>query len=552
MITERISFEEAITDPKLLANHFNTLSSPQQVALKSFYGLPLNAAELNIWSMFQGAATFDALGFVNSTYPIPYQAKEYDTLVAILGRRSGKTDRITATALAYEAVLGGHSQFVTKNQDYQVFFVGQDMTMAQSHLKFVVGALRSSPLLEKYILKDLADGIYLKNGLTITPQPPTIKSSRGMAVPVVVMDEVGFWYTDAKSANPDFEVEIAVEYAQNQFPFAKKLVTSTPWTKEGMLWKYKNSGTEGCNIRCDDCKRQKLWRCGHRRSDQIEHDGVLVIHAPTAAMCNPLTTRSRLAKLQRRRPDAFRRESLAEFVDSISGFLPSSLVGSAIDERILSRERLPRAGHPEDISPIYIAAIDPAFRQDAFAFTVLHHDPDKGMVQDRFVRWVPLSGAPLNPVDVLDQIVPVLKEFSISIVYSDQYQLESLQQLAQQRGFTIVGCDFTGASKAKIFGSLEMLIKQQRIRLLDDPTLYQELVQLEKRRTPSGTIQISAPPGKHDDGPAVLALCAFQAVYLLPHAKPPKRAAEPSIQDQCFAQIRAQRDRLEQEEEWGD
>ena len=546
MINERIPFIEAISDPRLLQSHFATLSIPQQAALKIFYGLDLNEEELKCWSIFQDAAVFDVLGYPLQIAPIPYKPKEYSDLVAIFGRRSGKTDKVTATALAYESVLGGHHMYVSKKQDFQIFFVGQDIDMARSHLKFVDAALASSPLLSKYVSKVVEDGIFLKNGLSIVPQPPTIKSSRGMAIPVVVMDEVGFWYTDAKSANPDFEVEIAVEYAQNQFPHAKKIVTSTPWTKEGMLWKYYNVGTEGVKLRCDECKRQGTWRCSHRADDQQEHQGALVLHAPTAAMGNPFITRKRLETLQRKRPDAFRRESMAEFVDSISGFLPSALIGDAIDEKVVAREKLPRDDHPEDPHPYYVAAMDPAFRQDSFAFTILHHDPKQGMMQDRFVLWTPSLGMPLNPVVVLDQINTLLKEFGISHVYSDQYQLESIQQLASDRGFTVVGCDFTGKSKAKIFGSLEMLVKQRRIRLLDDPTLYQQLVQLEKRKTPNGTIQISAPAGKHDDGACVLALAVFQATWMLtPQTKQTPTA--PSHIQEGLAMIQKHR-----QEQWGD
>lgn len=43
--------------------------------------------------------------------------------------------------------------------------------------------------------------------------PPSGKALRGYAVPVVAMDEVGMWYTDSESANPDFEVWRAVRHA---------------------------------------------------------------------------------------------------------------------------------------------------------------------------------------------------------------------------------------------------------------------------------------------------------------------------------------------------
>lgn len=546
-IIERIPFIECVSDDKLLGKHWKTLSMPQQVVLKAFYGLPLETDdELDTWAVFQDSAEFDRLGYPTKITRVPYEPKEYDSLVAIIGRRGGKTDKISATALAYEAVCGGHKQYVSANQDYQIYFVGQDAGMAASHLKFVEGALNSSPMLAKEIVKITEDGIFFKNKLTIVPQPPTIKSSRGMAIPVVVMDEVGFWYSDAKAANPDFEVEIAIEYAQNQFPFAKKIVTSTPWTKEGILWKAAQVGTEGQKIKCSACLRAGQWRCPHRVEEKSEYTGMLMVHAPTAAMQSPLTRKVRLERLARK-PEVFKRESLAQFVDSISGFLPAALIGDAVPAKITQRPRLPRRDHPEDPSPVYIAAIDPAFRHDAFAFAIMHHDPDVGIVLDRFVRWLPEKGVPLNPSEVLDQINTTLKEFQITMVYSDQYQLESLQQLAQQRGFTIIGCDFTAQSKARIFGSFEMLVKQRRMQLLDIPELVTELTQLEKRRTPNGVIQISAPAGKYDDGACVVALCAYQAIWLITpaNAAPPK---PPTHIEDGLAQIQRGRQQYDEDD----
>lgn len=501
---ERLPFEIAISDPKLLRNHWKTLSKPQQVVLKAFNGLELTEEELRYWSMLQGGVSFDHLGFPiwASLKEIPYRAKKYDTLVAILGRRSGKTDRITSTQLAYEALLGGHMRFVEPGQDVKIYFIAQDIDTAGSHLNFVNNVLRSSPTLEKEIEKFNADALILKNGLKIEPAPPVITSSRGMAVPGWCGDEVGFWYTDPKAANPDFEVERAVEYAMMQFPDAFKFITSTPYTKQGMLWKYHLAGTDGNNLPAGE--------------DREEYTDVLVVHAPTPAMENPRMPHKRFVRLQKKDPEAYIRESLAQFVDSISGFFKPEILRAAVAAKVLERERYPRAGHPEDSTPVYVAAMDPAFRHDHFAFTIFHHDASDGIVQDYFFEWIPEPGQPLNPKTVLAEIKLKLDYYRTSLVYSDQYQLESLQQLAGDIGFAIVGVDFTSASKAKIYGSLASLVNQRRIRLLDKPEIYDQLVVLEKKRTPGGAVQITAPPGKIDDAAAACALGAHQCLYLLP------------------------------------
>lgn len=547
-VSERVPFEDAINDPRLLKIHFATLSRQQQSVCKAFYGLPLVGKELEDWAVFQEAAKFDALGYPLDVASVPYQPKEYSKLIARLGRRSGKTGPITGTIVAYESALGGHHQYVQKKQDFQILFVAQDIAMAKSHLKFIAAALESSPLLSKYVSKSIDDGIYLKNGLAIVPAPPTIKSSRGLAIPVVVMDEVGFWYTDSKSANPDFEVEIAVKYAQLTFPHSKQIVTSTPWTKEGLLWRYAMVGTEGVKLRCEACHRTNRWRCPHKADAQKKYKGVLTIHAPTASMGNPTISRSALEDIQREDPDAFQRESMAEFTDSISGALSPALVGDAIDKGVTSREAYPRKNHPEDPRPYYIAAMDPAFRHDSFAFTIVHHDSKMGMVQDRFVLWEPQKGVPLSPSFVLDQVTTLLNEFNVRVVYSDQYSLDTIQQLCADRGFTVYGVNFSSQSKVRIYGSLEMLVKQRRLRLLDDPTQYTQLVQLEKHKTPNGVMQYGAPPGKHDDAATVIAIACHQAVWLLTSDVKPAFSVPTHVEEGLAQIARRQREQAGEED----
>jgi len=68
----------------------------------------------------------------------------------------------------------------------------------------------------------------------------------------------------------------------------------------------------------------------------------------------------------KRDPKAFERECLAQFQDSISGFLPPQLVGEAVESGL--QERPFSQGH------YYIGALDPAFRRDAFAVTIMHND----------------------------------------------------------------------------------------------------------------------------------------------------------------------------------
>lgn len=511
----RWPFLDVVEDPSLLGPVWQTLSWPQRVTLKAFYGCPLDdrkknpktgLTELDYWAVIQGSCEYDELGFVTKVKRIPYEPKEYEQIWAVVGRRAGKTSQLMSIILVYEALFGGHEQYIQNGQRGVVYYIAQRDDVAVENLNLIRSVLRSSPLLDKEVAKDnLAEGIVFKNNIRIVPSSPSIKAQRGIAVPVVAMDEVAFWYNDPTAANPDYEVERAVAFAQLQFPHSKRIGISTPWTEEGLLWKYHKAGTEG-----------RLLAEEKRRP----YKGKLSVFAPTAAFENPSITRQKLESLFLEDPDAFMRESLCKFMGSVSGFVNKELVNVAVEKGKGHAQRAPVVDGA--LRPMYVAAMDPAFRHDSFGFAVVHKNGTQDIVVDVLKAWTPVKGFKLNPRTVLAEIQPLLTEYGINTIYSDQYQFESLQELALDMGFNIEVVDFTSRSKAKIYGNLESLINQKKLMLLD-PDLNdaakltcQQLVQLEKVRTQTGSVQINAPSGKHDDMAAVLALAAHKANWYHP------------------------------------
>ena len=517
---ERLPFAEAISEPKLLGKAFKMLSLPQQVIVKAFYGLPLAGHELELWSAFQGYGEYDDLGYLTGlTKLVPYVPQEYDTLTGVIGRRSGKSDRVAGIIAAYEITMGGHSRFIRQNeegkgQDAFWLYIAQDLGTATINMRFVTMALETSPILTKYIVRKNGqipvEEIPFINGITLRPEPPNIRTGRGVPVIGITMDEFGFWYKDAKSANPDYEVVRALEYSISQFEDAKQVRLSTPWTKEGLLYKAALHGTEGKKLRCEHCTDGLT--CEHVNEDREEFAGHLVIEAPTATMGNPLITRKRLIRLKKKDSEAFTRESLAKFTDTQASFLSWSNVERAVDRKLVGRVRNKAAD--------YIAAIDPAFRHDSFVLTIGHHEKHRGVVQDFVKEWDPLTllgaGQKLNPATVLDEIKLILDEWGISVVYSDQYQLERLQALAGDRDFVIIGHDLTTKSKTKVMNNLASQINQGKIRLLDFPEQESQLKHLQKTNGPAGYVSIAAPLGKKDDVALALALLTTQCLLLPP------------------------------------
>jgi hypothetical protein len=515
---ERIPLAWAIQQPNLLKPLWDQFSVPQKVLIKAAYGLPLETQEeLNIWSMFQGSGEIDELGYPTSFGSVEYEPFEYSTIVGLIGRRAGKSF-LTCFMVLYECLFGGHLAHVKPDQDIIVPYVCYDLATAKANMRYISILANEVPSLKGQIVTDNRDKIEFANGIVVQPEPPTIKTGRGIAVPVVVMDEVGFWYKTADNANPDVEVARALRNAQTQFAFPKQFIISTPYTEEGMLWMYAKAGTKGRSMPLDDRKKFK---------------NVLVVRGSTAMMENPEIAKFGREKMQQLYneddPNIFQRESLALFVASESNFIPGTTVDQVTDHGV--KVRRPSDVNKEGFSASFVAVMDPAFRYDDFVFGIFHRDSKGHIVQDLVQVWTPdrKLRVPLNPAIIMNEIAQLCKEYNIPVVYSDQHQLESLKEIALQYGLSIIGEDFTGSSKVKIYGSLEQMLRTRRIHLLDIPEQRQQLTQLNKRLTALQNVQISAPPGKHDDIATVVALGTHKALQFFPSVSYQKR--EESVYD---------------------
>lgn len=433
----------------------------------------------------------------------------------VAGIRAGKSTALAATITVYEATCGGHEEHTRKDRPVICFQIAQDLRFAKYSLHTIKGIIESMPWCKSWITDVTAERIDLKNHVTVVVTPPTIKSLRGYDSPVSVLDEIAIWYTEADSANPDIEVYNTAVSRQAQFEFPKIVGISSPWSKQGLLHRRYEAGTDGCKIRCNVCVEniRDGLDCEACKKLRRPHQNRLVLHSTSAGLGSPAVKDVWLKQQLEADPRNFARECLAIAQESISGFLDVAKLESAVDHNVI--ERIP------DPKMYYVAAMDPAFRHDSFAFAVGHVDPAKGVVIDVIRRWVPVGGGSLNPAEILADITVTLRDYRVFTVYSDQYQFESLQQLAMNLGFSIEPVDFTASSKSEIYGNLKSLVNQRRIRLLDEPTTLREIKQLEQKLTQAGNVQIGAPKDQHDDLATVVALIGHKSIWMLPAVETP-------------------------------
>ena len=128
---------------------------------------------------------------------------------------------------------------------------------------------------------------------------------------------------------------------------------------------------------------------------------------------NPtVTPELKWVKSERRRSEEkYRREYLAEFTDAVNGWITAEILDPCI---VRGRRELP---YQPDMT--YVAAIDPAMRNNDFALVIVHRLPDGTVVTDRVERWTGTKKFPLPFESVLGQIKQILESYGINSVTGD-------------------------------------------------------------------------------------------------------------------------------------
>jgi hypothetical protein len=459
-----ITIIEAIRDPNIIGD---CLSVAQEAALRAVYGLPLEGEQLALAQQMAGAAWRPGV--------------EYREAVFICGRRSGKSDKLAANAAIFEAFFRDHN--LSAGETGVVLLLAQNMRQAKIVKGYIEGKINRSPILSRHVVASRSQELELDNGIIIAIHPASFRSIRGLSVVCCICDEIAFWWTEDTYANPDAAVIQAVRPAMATFHHGKLLMVSSPYTMSGVLW--------------------DAWRA--RDSDA----NTLVWHAPTRLM-NPTVPESFLRREQARDPENFRREYLAEFTEAISSFLSAEAIEACV---VPGRTELA----PKE-NTTYCAAVDAAYKGDAFTLAIAHNDRERGMViTDLLAGWQGSREQPLRLGEVMLQLQSICKRYSVYRVLGDQFGAEPLKDAFGRHGLCYEERTFTLSSKGDIYGTLRARIQDGTIELLDHPASLKELRGLELENLPGGGIRIGH--GRHtrghDDYADALALAVSAATQYL-------------------------------------
>lgn len=445
---------EFATDPQLLGLR---LSPAQEVLLRSIYGLPLTAEQLDLWRLCTGREVYTDVAFGEVT--------------VLAGARAGKDSRIAAPIVVYEALFGGHQGQLSKGERAVVPLVAQDQRATKVAFGYVRDYLTTSPLLAGEVEDVLSTEILLRDRITVSCFPCTNRSLRGWSVPAAVMDEVGFYRLEGQ-ADSDVEVQASIRRSMLSFPRPRLVKISTPYMKSGVLY--------------DDFKAA----FGQDDPDRL-------VWRASSLLMNPSLGAERLERERRLDPSRFAREYEAEFAEDLDSFLPAAWVDAAV---VPGRHELPPLNQH-----VYFAAVDPSGGgRDAFTLSVAHMDEDR-VIQDVMKGWASTRSSNVDLEGIVKEIATALRRYRLTEAYGDRYAAGWVRERFEAEGVRYLDPEL---DRSAAYLELEPALAQGRVELLDHPTLARELRNLERRPRPGGRTVVDHPRGLHDDHANALALSA--------------------------------------------
>jgi len=356
-----------IEDPNLINDQ--SLSPAQKMSLKAVYGLPLAESELEIFRQTTGLQE--------------YLPGEWEEASFILGRRSGKSDKIASNIALYEACIRKHN--FSKGEIGVLMLVSSELRRQSRILySYILHKLQASPFLNNLIASVTAEEIALTNGVIIQVYPCNVARIRGASLIAFIGDEVAHWKVEGR----DIDVDVLDSARPGlSFPYSKMIKISSPYMMKGEVYQdFKNY-------------------FGKPNRD------VLVFQGSTE-LFNPSFSKIKLEKMRRRKPLAYKTEFQADFRTDLSAMYDPEVVDRAVNYDRPS-ELPPMEGHN------YKAFVDVADggERDSYAIAIGHLEGEKIIIDVIRARQ-----PKFNPGEVTTQYCQLLGEYSIFSAMGDRYQ----------------------------------------------------------------------------------------------------------------------------------
>ena len=452
-----------IEDPKLINDQ--SLSAAQKVSLKAVYGLELDRGEKAIFRKITGRRKYTP-------------GTEYPEATFILGRRSGKSDKIASNIALFEACSRKHK--LSTGVIGVVMLVASEMArQSQILYNYCLEKLQQSTELKKLIQNVTANEIQLRNHIVIQVYPAHLARIRGHSLICFIGDEVSFWRVSG--VNIDTDVIDAARPGLD-FPYSKMVKISTPYWMKGEIF--------------NDSKR--YW--AKPSSDMI------VFKGPTQ-LFNPTYSKKKIELLKKRNPVAYRTEILGEFRKDISSMFDTELIDKSINF-----DRPVELPYRSDFDYTSFVDVAGGGGRDSYAVCIGHKE------NDRIVVDVVRSRQPkFNPEDVTLQYSELLKEYKIDEVTGDKFSGDFASNIWEKFG---ISYKKSAKTKAELYLESESAFNTERVELPNKKLAAMQFKMLVRKTRSGGRDSVDTPSGEPEDESNVISGVIVAVQGKLCHAKP--------------------------------
>lgn len=413
------------------------------VWLRALFALEMSRGQIKVYKRHTKRST------------LPQEAAKEAWLV--VGRRGGKS-LISALVAVYLACFRDYRAFLGPGEVATVMCIATDRRQARVVMRYIVGFFDNIPMLSQLVLNQTKESLDLSNRVVIEVHTASFRSTRGYTLAAAICDEIAFWRSE-ESSNPDIEIIGALRPGLTTIPGSLLLCISSPYARRGALWQayQKHFGKDG--------------------------DPVLVWRADTLSM-NPSINPSIIEQAYEEDEAAASAEYGAEFRRDIESYIQRDAVEACVVE---GQRELPYLSNIR-----YVGFVDPSGgASDSFTLAIACKRNDLG-----FLACVRETKPPFSPESVVSDYSKLLLSYKLSAVYGDRYAGEWPREQFRKHGIEYIASE---KAKSDIYKDLLPLINSQKVELLDNPRLINQLCQLERKTARGGRDSIDHAPGSHDD-----------------------------------------------------
>ena len=435
-------------------------------------------------------------------------------LVIRAGRRAGKSSTLCRLAVV-EALWGRHA--VPPGDVGTVAIVSTTRDEAANRLATIEAILRAIGVAFRRSGDTIdATSLATKHPIRFKTFTASVSGVVGFTAICVICDEVARWRDVDTGTNPAKQVLASIRPTMATQPEARIVLSSSPLSILDAHYDAYEAG-------------ESVFQA--------------TAYAPTW-VANPTLSEADTRQLE---PDdtVWRREYLA---------VPSAEVDSSLltAAEVQAATRATPLDVPYEKGHSYLAAMDPAWKHDAWTLVVATHRIDVPTVIVSARQWRGTKANPLSPDDVLAQIAAHLATYKLDSVWTDQAADVALRDIARRHGLATIISPSTAATNLERFENLRTVVRDRKIELPPVPDVMADLIGVRKRITRNGVgVELPRINGRHCDYAPPIALIAARRIPA-PEQFGPKPGTEEYvkfIEAQTEAQLQAEFDRAKREED---